>query len=94
MQTLSFLQPDDVSPAAPARRAQPFAFAMPHDLDLYRDELAALGIPEAMRDALLESLWRLAGHFADQAFGIDPTQLAAPQPPQDRADGTAGDRGE
>ena len=50
-----------------------------------------------MRDALLESLWRLAGHFADQAFGIDPTQLAAPQPPQDDvdgADGTAGERAE
>lgn len=66
-------------------------FVMLPDLETFRPDLDTLGIPRDRQDAIIHSLWDFAGCVADQAFGIDATQLAMPV--SDKADCEHEDRG-
>lgn len=49
--------------------------AMQLDLARYRHHLASFAMSDGEQDEFLEQLWRIAHHFADQAFGLTPEQI-------------------
>ena len=44
---------------------------MPLDVEKYRAEIQALGVPPEQQDEVIHILWRIAESFADRAFGLD-----------------------
>lgn len=45
--------------------------AMPLDVEKYRTDIQALGVPPEQQDEVIHILWRIAESFADRAFGLD-----------------------